>query len=363
MLQGKRCSGREGRKVSMPLDNGQGGWQDGAPDISEMLKKAGDSLGLGKRGKGLWPIVVGIVLAIFLAYSAVYTIAPGNLGVILRFGKYNGLVMPGLHFKIPLGVDTVFKVHTEQVDTESFGFRSVRPGIKTQYEKTPKMELESLMLTGDLNVIDVEWIVQFRREDPRKYLFSIQEPIMAIRDISESVNRRIVGNRSFDYVLQNREEVNKMAKEELQKILDEYETGIRIVNVRLQNVVPPDPVKGAFNEVNEAQQEKERLINQAQETYNREIPKAKGEAERTINGARGFALERVNRAKGDVARFSAVLKEYRNAREVTKQRLYLEAYQTILPNAKQIYIIDSEQKGVLPLLQLNQQVTKGGEGQ
>jgi membrane protease subunit HflK len=186
---------------------------------------------------------------------------------------------------------------------------------------------------------------------------------MAIRDISESVNRRIVGNRSFDYVLQNREEVNRMAQEELQKILDEYETGIRVVNVRLQNVVPPDPVKGAFNEVNEAQQEKERLINEAQETYNRQIPQAKGEAERAINGARGFALERVNHAKGDVARFSAVLKEYGNAKEVTKQRLYLEAYQTILPNAKEIYIIDSEQKGLLPLLQLNQQVMKGGESQ
>jgi membrane protease subunit HflK len=317
-----------------------------------MIKKAGDSLSLGKGRKPLWLIVIVIVLAVFLAYTAIYTIAPGHQGVILRFGRYSGMVLPGLHFKIPFGVDTVFKVHTEQVDTETFGFKSVRPGIRTQYEKSAVTERESLMLTGDLNVIDVEWIVQFRREDPRKYLFNVQDPIMAIRDISESVNRRIVGNRSFDYVLQNREEVNKMAQEELQKILDEYETGIRVVNVRLQNVVPPDPVKGAFNEVNEAQ-----------ETYNREIPKAKGEAERTINGARGFALERVNHAKGDVARFSAVLKEYGNAKEVTKQRLYLEAYQTILPNAKQIYIIDSEQKGLLPLLQLNQQDTKGGEAQ
>jgi membrane protease subunit HflK len=347
----------------MPWDNNRGGRQEGPPDLSEMIKKAGDSLSLGKIGKPLWLIVIGIVFAIILGYTAFYTIAPGHQGVILRFGRYYGLVMPGLHFKIPFGVDRVFKVHTEQVDTETFGFKSVRPGIRTQYEKSALTELESLMLTGDLNVIDVEWIVQFRREDPRKYLFNVRDPIMAIRDISESVNRRIVGNRSFDYVLQNREEVNKMAQEELQKILDEYQSGIRVVNVRLQNVVPPDPVKGAFNEVNEAQQEKERLINQAQETYNREIPKAKGEAERTINGARGFALERVNRAKGDVARFSAVLTEYRNAREVTKQRLYLEAYQTILPNARQIYIIDSEQKGLLPLLQLNQQVTKGGEAQ
>ncbi len=345
----------------MSWDNNPGGQQDGPPDLSEMIKKVGDSLSLGKGTKPLWFIVIVIVLGIIVAYTAFYTIAPGHKGIILRFGRYSGMVLPGLHFKIPFGVDTVFKVHTEQVDTETFGFKSVRPGIRTQYEKGAATERESLMLTGDLNVIDVEWIVQFRREDPRKYLFNVQDPVMAIRDISESVNRRIVGNRSFDYVLQNREEVNRMAQEELQKILDEYENGIRVVNVRLQNVVPPDPVKGAFNEVNEAQQEKERLINEAQETYNRQIPQAKGEAERAINGARGFALERVNHAKGDVARFSAVLKEYRNAKEVTKQRLYLEAYQTILPNAKQIYIIDSAQKGLLPLLQLNQQVTKGGE--
>jgi membrane protease subunit HflK len=328
------------------------------PQMDELLKRFKDF-----KMPGGWLIVVVAVVAITLAYTAFYTVPPGNQGVILRFGKYHGMVTPGLHLKIPFGVDTVFKVHTEQVDTESFGFKSIRPGIRTQYEKSALTELESLMLTGDLNVIDVEWIVQFRREDPRKFLFNVREPIMAIRDISESVNRRIVGNRSFDYVLQNREEVNRMAQEELQKILDEYESGIRVVNVRLQNVVPPDPVKGAFNEVNEAQQEKERLINEAQETYNREIPKAKGEAERTINGARGFALERVNHAKGDVARFSAVLKEYRNAEEVTKRRLYLEAYQTILPNAKQIYIIDSEQKGLLPLLQLNQADTKGDKVQ
>jgi modulator of FtsH protease HflK len=347
----------------MPWDNNPGGQQDDLPDLPAIFKKVGDSLNFGKGGRPLWLIVIVIILGVILAYTSFYTIAPGHKGVILRFGRYSSMVLPGLHFKIPFGVDTVFKVHTEQVDTETFGFKSVSPGIRTQYEKSAVTERESLMLTGDLNVIDVEWIIQFRREDPRKYLFNVQDPIMAIRDISESVNRRIVGNRSFDYVLQNREEVNKMAQEELQGILDEYETGIHIVNVRLQNVVPPDPVKGAFNEVNEAQQEKERLINEAQETYNRQIPQAKGEAERAINGARGFALERVNHAKGDVARFSAVLKEYRNAKEVTKQRLYLEAYQTILPNAKQIYIIDSEQKGLLPLLQLNQQVMKGGEAQ
>ena len=346
----------------MPYDgDNRGGWQQGPPDLGAVVKKARDSMKGG--GKYLWLIVIAIILAIILVYTTVYTIPAGHRGVVLRFGRFYALAMPGLHFKIPFGVDVVYKVYTEQVDTETFGFRTVRPGIRTQYEKGRVRERESLMLTGDLNVIDIEWIVQFRREDPQKYLFYVRDPIKTVRDLSESVIRRIVGNWTFDYVLQNREEVNDMAGKELQKILDDYQTGIRIVNVRLQNVVPPDPVKGAFNEVNEAQQEKERLINQAQETYNKQIPKARGEAERTIDGARGYALERVNRAKGDVARFTDVLKAYRNSKEVTKRRLYLEAFQAILPNAKQIYVIDSEQKGILPLLQLDRQDRRGGEAQ
>jgi membrane protease subunit HflK len=294
--------------------NDRGDWQEGPPDLGEVIKKARDSIGLKGGGGYIWALVIGIILLIIFVYTAIYTVPAGNRGVVLRFGKFSATVMPGLHVKIPFGVDTVSKVHTDKVDTEAFGFRTVRPGIRTQYEKGPLMERESLMLTGDLNVVDMEWIVQFRREEPRKFLFNVRDPIAAIRDISESVIRRIVGNWSFEYVLRNREELNKMAQEELQEILDEYDSGIRIVTVKLQNVNPPDPVKGAFNEVNEAEQEKERLINQAQETYNREIPKARGEADRTINGARGYALERVNRAKGDVARFSDVLKEYRNAK-------------------------------------------------
>jgi membrane protease subunit HflK len=348
--------------MSWDKDN-RGGWEEGPPDLGEVIKKARDSMGLGKGGKALWLIAIGVIVLIILIVTAVYRIPAGHRGVVLRFGRYSRTAEPGINVKIPFGVDSVYKVHTAQEDSENFGFRTVRPGIRTQYEKSRVMERESLMLTGDLNVIDVEWIVQFRRDDPRMYLFNVRDPIKAVRDISESVIRRIVGNWSFDYVLQNREAVNKISQEELQKILDEYQTGIRVSWVRLQNVVPPDPVKGAFNEVNEAEQEKERLINQAQETYNREIPRARGEADRTINASRGFALERVNRAKGDVARFSAVLKEYRSAREVTKRRLYLEAFQTILPNAKQIYIIDSDQKSVLPLLQLNQQAMKGGEAE
>jgi membrane protease subunit HflK len=313
------------------------------------------------EGGYFWLLAVVALLTISFVYGTVYTIPTGHRGVVLRFGKYSRIVVPGLHFKIPFGVDKVWKVHTDKVQTETFGFRSVSAGIRSQREKDLQAQRESLMVTSDLNVIDVEWIVQYRREDPRKYLFNLQDPVRAIRDISESVIRRILGDRSFDYVLQNREQVNRMAEHEIQAILDAYQTGIRVVDVRLQNVLPPDTVREAFNEVNEAQQEKERLINQAQETYNREVPKARGEAERTVNSARGYALGRVNRARGDVARFSAILKEYRNAKRVTKRRLYLETFQTILPNAKGIYVIDSEQKSIVPLLQPDRQDHKGGE--
>jgi len=206
----------------------------------------------------------------------------------------------------------------------------------------------------------MEWIVQYRRQDPRKFLFSINDPVQTIRDMSETVARQIVGDRSFDYVLQNREEINHIFQDDLQKILDEYDSGIRIVNVRLQNVVPPNAVKNAFNEVNEAQQEKERLINEAQETYNREIPKARGEAERLITSARGYALERVNKAQGETARFTDVFKEYRNAKEVTKKRLYLETYREIIPRAKNVYVIDSKQKTILPMLDLDKLGSKSG---
>ncbi|HDM32233.1 MAG TPA: FtsH protease activity modulator HflK [Deltaproteobacteria bacterium] len=329
------------------------------PSVGNVVRMATSRIGKSGLGKGKFWIILLIAFLVILGIStSMYTISTGHRGVILRFGRYAGTVMPGFHFKVPFGVDKVYSVYTDKIDTEAFGFRSVSQGIRSEFEKSPATERESLMLTGDLNVIDVEWIVQYRREDPKKYLFSIKAPIQALRDISESVIRRIVGNHTFDYILQNREEVNKQFRKELQNILDDYNSGIKIANVRLQNVVPPEAVKGAFNEVNEAQQERERLINQAQETYNKEIPRAKGEAERTINKARGYALERVNMAKGDVARFLDVLNEYKKAREVTKRRLYIETLQAILPQANKIYVVDSKQKSILPLLQLNPELMK-----
>ncbi|HDP26461.1 MAG TPA: FtsH protease activity modulator HflK [Deltaproteobacteria bacterium] len=347
----------------MSWDNrNQGGFQGEEKDIGDIIRQATSGFkGMQSKGMSYWPWVIIALLVIGAVLTSVYTIPAGHRGVVLRFGQFSTVVMPGLQFKIPFGVDQVFKVHVDKVDTESFGFRTVRPGIRSVFEKDPESLREALMLTGDLNVIDMEWIVQYRREDPRRFLFAINDPIQTIRDISESVIRRIVGDGSFDYVLQNREEVNREFRDELQAILDGYQSGIRIVNVRLQNVVPPDAVRGAFNEVNEAQQMRERLINEAQEIYNREIPKARGEADRVINNAQGYALERVNRAKGDSSRFADVLKEYRSAREVTRQRLYLETFQEIIPNAKEIFVIDSDQKTILPLLNLDKQnLMEGG---
>ena len=342
--------------------NNQGGFQGPDKDIGDMIKQARSGFDSFKKGsKNIWPLVLIAFLIAIGALTSAYTVPAGNRGVVLRFGKFSNTVMPGLHFKIPFGIDRVFKVYTDKVDTETFGFKSVKPGVRSRFEKDSASQRESLMLTRDLNVIDMEFIVQFRRQDPKKYLFSVHDPIQTIRDISESVIRRIAGDRSFDYILQNREEVNRLFQDQLQGILDEYNSGIKILNVRLQNVVPPDEVKDAFNEVNEAQQEKERLINQAQETYNREIPKARGEAERVINGARGYALERINNAKGETSRFVDVLKEYRSSKEVTKRRLYLEAYREIIPNAKQVYVVDSEQKSILPLLNLEGLNQKGGD--
>ncbi len=339
----------------------QGGYQGSEKDIEEVIRQAKSQFESFKnKGKGLWTLVIILIIAGIGALTAAYTIQTGHRGVVLRFGKFAGVVSPGLHFKIPFGVDRVIDVHTEKVETEAFGFRSANPGVRAKFQKDPETAKESMILTGDLNVIDMEWIVQYRRQDPRKFLFSIHDPVQTIRDISETVARQIVGDRSFDYVLQNREEVNRIFQDDLQEILDGYDSGIRIVGVRLQNVVPPDAVKNAFNEVNEAQQEKERLINEAQETYNREIPKARGEAERLINSAQGYALERVNRAKGETSRFSDVLAEYRSAKEVTKKRLYLETYQEVIPKAKDVYVIDSKQKTILPMLDLDKMGSRSG---
>jgi len=318
--------------------------------VNDLRRRAGT---LGPR-----PIAAGIFAAIVLIvlWSTWFTVQPEETGIVQRFGAVVRTVGPGLHFKLPDGIENVRLVPTARVLKQEFGFGSVATtsGGRTQYVSGSKAFKDvSLMLTGDLNVIDVQWIVQYRIEDPVRFLFRVRDSQQTIRDVAEAVMRRVVGNRlGSDVLTVGRVAVSTEVKEEMQKILSEYDTGVRLVTVELQDVTPPDPVKPAFNEVNEARQDRERTINQAQEQANREIPKARGEATRTITEAEGYAVERVNRANGEATRFRAVLGEYQRAPEVTRRRLYLEAIGSILPEASALYIVDSDQKALLPWLRL-----------
>ncbi len=300
--------------------------------------------------------IVLVVLVIIGLTGVIYSIGPDEVGVIQRFGKYIGLSSPGLHTKIPFGIDKVTPIKVEKIFKEEFGTRGVGTGVKTGTSYGVDLE-ESLMLTGDLNILDVRWIVQFKIKDPIKLLFVVRNPLQVIRDVSEIVMRRFVGDYTVDEVLTiKREEIDHLAQFEMQKILDDYQTGIQIITVKLLDVNPPDKVKPAFNEVNEAKQEKEKMINQAWEAYNKAIPKAKGEAERTIRQAEGYSVDKVNRAKGEAARFLVTLNEYKKAPEITRTRLYLETLAEVLPKAKEKYIIDPTQSSILPLLDLSKKV-------
>jgi membrane protease subunit HflK len=297
-----------------------------------------------------WAAVVILLLIFF--FSLWFTIAPEEVGVVLRFGKYTRTVNPGLNFKLPLGIEKVIKVPVERQLKLEFGFRSTTPGVRTQYSSSGYLE-ESLMLTGDLNAAQVEWIVQYRINDPYKFLFRVRNAVLTFRDVNEAVMRKIVGDRTVDEVLTvGRQEVASTVATKLQELCDQYEIGIKVVQVVLQDVNPPEQVKPAFNEVNEAQQEREKLINQAKSEYNKVIPKARGEAARTIEGAKGYALERVNNARGEASKFNSVFKEYLKAKEVTRQRIYLETMNDILQKVGRKLITDEEVTGILPLFQL-----------
>ncbi|MFH1857582.1 MAG: FtsH protease activity modulator HflK [Candidatus Omnitrophota bacterium] len=325
-------------------------WKDvrGPDDIIDVGKKT-----FGDFGKFLpWIIVVLFILAGLR--GAIYSIGPDEVGVIQRFGKYIRLSSPGLHAKMPFGIEKVTPIKVEKIFKEEFGTRTLQSSARRGGSPVQSLE-ESMMLTGDLNILDVRWIAQFRVKDPVHLLFKTQDPQANIRDISEVVMRRFVGDYTVDEVLTTkREEIDHLVQQEMQKTLDEYQTGIQIVTVKLLDVNPPERVKPAFNEVNEAKQEKEKMINQAWEAYNKVIPKARGEAERTIREAEGYALDKINRAKGESERFSVTLREYKKAPQITQQRLYLETLMAVLPKVREKIVIDPEQSSVLPLLQIGQ---------
>ncbi len=329
-----------------------GGSDNGAPPGEEggPAPAGGPPAGLfGGIGKLL--VIILIVILVQVVYSSFYTVKPGERGVVLRFGEYNKTAPPGLNFKIPL-VDTVTKVDIETVRKEEFGFRTKVPGRQTVYAKEG-YDSESLMLTADKNVIDVEWIVQYKVRDPFNFLFKVQDVRQSLRDIAETAIRRTVGNMDFDYVLSNREILAGSSAEELQAVLDSYEAGVDIVTVQLQDVNPPNTVKPAFNEVNEADQDMKRLVNEAEEAYNKVIPKASGDAKKIVEQAKGYAVQRVNESKGETARFLAIMKEYQAAKDVTRQRMYLETLQEVLPFVKNIYVIDKDQRSILPFLDIS----------
>ncbi|MFH1665145.1 MAG: FtsH protease activity modulator HflK [Candidatus Omnitrophota bacterium] len=318
---------------------------------------------VGKDYARFIPFAAALLLLIFVFQGAVYSIGPDEVGVVQRFGKYVGATDPGLHVKLPFGIDKVTPIKVKKIFKEEFGFRTQTPGIKSVYA-LGKYPEESLMLTGDLNILDVRWIVQFRVDDPVKLLFKTRTPIGNVRAAAEVVIRRLCGDYTVDEALTTkREEIAQRAQEELQKLLDKYETGIDIVTVKLLDVNPPDEVKPAFNEVNEAKQERERMINEAWEAYNKAIPSAKGEALRTISEAEGYKLDKVNRAQGEAERFLATWEEYKKAPEITKKRLYLETMAAVLPNVRDKYVMDPEQSSILPLLKLGEKSGKGGNEQ
>ena len=325
--------------------NNGGGFDDGdLPDLSDAWR------GLRKR---IAPIL-GIVIVVLAVYTGYYQIEPEEVGLVTRFGKYISTSEPGLHFKLPLGADRVIRVPVQRQLKEEFGFRTARAAVRTQYVSGEDAEREAAMLTGDLNVAKVEWIVQYKIREPRKFTFNVRHPVVTLRDMSEAAMRQVVGDHSVTEVLTvGREQVQQQTKVALQDLCDRYGIGIEILQLVLQDVNPPKPVRDSFNEVNQAIQEKERAINQAWAKYNSVIPEARGKAQQSIESAEGYATARVNEARGDVARFSALQAEYEKSPEVTRSRLYLEAMANVYSGARRRVFIDEEVKGLVPLLSLD----------
>lgn len=296
--------------------------------------------------------VVAVVLALVAIWKGVYQLQPDEQGVVLRFGKYARITDPGLHFLIPF-VEGVIKVPVQQQLKQEFGFRTRAPDVRSEFTREGLLD-ESLMLTGDLNVAVVEWIVQYKIRDPRAFLFNVRDVQQTFRDMSEAAVRQVVGDHSVDEVITTgRVAVANRSRELLQELCDRYGNGIDVQQLVLQDVNPPDPVKPAFNEVNQAVQEKEQLTNEALAEYNQAIPRARGEAQQLVQEAEGYAAARVNRAQGEAARFDSIYEEYRKAPTVTRSRMYLEMLNDVLPRVGKKVILDEEGANVLPLLNLD----------
>lgn len=329
-------------------DGGPDGPHDWIPDINDVRR-------IQKPGwitPGLLRTVVLLLVAAIVLGNTAFQIKPEEVGLVLRFGKNVRTTEPGLHFKLPF-VEDVLRVPVQRQLKEEFGFRTTLPGIQTRYAADALSD-ESVMLTGDLNVAVVEWVVQYRVTDPYNYLFKLRGLTETFRSMNEAVMREVVGDRTVTEVLTvGRQEIATTAEQMLQELVNQYEMGIVIEQVVLQDVTPPDPVKPSWDEVNQAQQQRDRLINEARAEYNKVIPRAKGEAGQAILQAEGYALERVNGAEGDATRFKAAYDAYRRAPEVTRRRLYLETMQRVLPKLGSKVYMDKGSGSVIPLLPLD----------
>jgi membrane protease subunit HflK len=302
------------------------------------------------KKKTIMRLLSGVVVLILLL-SSFYQNEPEEVGVVLRFGKYARTTEPGLRFKLPF-IESVTKVRVQRQLKQEFGFRTEEAAQRTLYSPNNLLE-EASMLSGDLNVAIVEWTVQYKIDDPILYLFKVRDLEDTFRDMNEAVIRAVVGDRTITEVLTvGREEIEATSKVMLQKLCEKYETGLKIDQIILQNVNPPELVQPSWNEVNQAEQQKDRLINEALGEYNQVIPRAEGEAQQTVLQAEGYALNRVNSAQGEAARFKELYEEYRRAPQVTRQRMYLETMQNILPKMGGKLYLDNDAKGVMPLLPL-----------
>ncbi|MCP5108498.1 MAG: FtsH protease activity modulator HflK [bacterium] len=309
-------------------------------------------------------MIVTIIVVIFIliaGFSSYYTVDQTEEAVVLLFGKFNRITGPGLHFKMPFGIEKNKNVPTQRVLKEEFGFRTERPGIKTTYARG-NFESESVMLTGDLNIADVTWIIQYRIKDPKAWLFHVEDQRKTIRDISQSVINQLVGDLAvFDVVTTERTRIETEGQKRMNRIFNHYDMGIDVKTVKLQKTMyPKGAVQDAFEDVNKAIQDRIRLINEGKEAYNTAIPKASGEAEKTIQESEGYAIERVNKAKGDVARFLAVFSEYRKNPRVTRIRLYYEMFEQIFKNVENMDLIDKELGNFIPFKSLTKE-KKGGQ--
>jgi membrane protease subunit HflK len=349
----------------MPSQNGNGG-RGGpmgqvispGPDIEDLIRQGQDRLKqFMPSGSPRGVIILAVLTLLGVgAWSAYYTVPSDSVAVVQRFGKYLKDIPPGLHFKLPLGIDVATIVPVKRQLKQEFGFTT--PGARDPYQ-TPRPgdeKRETQMVTGDLNAALVEWVVQYRISEPAKFLFEVREPSETLRYVSESVMREVVGDRTVDEVITiGRQEIETETLTKMQALSTKYAMGISIDQVQLKNINPPEPVQESFNEVNQAQQEKEKLINEARRDYNKVIPLAEGEKDQRIREADGYRIKRINEAEGDVARFSALLAEYSKAPEVTRRRIYIETLQDVMPGIRSKIIVDEQTRSILPLLNLDSQ--------